>query len=98
MMSFAPNQLGYSEAQAVRFFEQVAARARLVPGVKSATLTRYMPMDGGPPPMTFVPEGFQFPAGQESATHGSSIVDEQGIRDDRGSNSQGTGVPGDRSG
>ena len=76
MMSFAPSQLGYSDAQAQRFFEQVAERARLVPGVKSATLTRYMPMDGGPPPVTFVPEGFQFPAGQESATHGSSIVDE----------------------
>ena len=59
-----------------RFFERVAERARLVPGVKSAALTRYMPMDGGPPPVTIVPEGFQFPAGQESATHGSSIVDE----------------------
>ena len=33
-------------------------------------------MDGGPPPVTFVPEGFQFPPGQDSATHGSSIVDE----------------------
>jgi putative ABC transport system permease protein len=77
MMSFAPSQMGYSDVQAVRFFEQVAARARLVPGVKSAALTRYMPMDGGPPPVTFVPEGFQFPAGQESATHSSSIVDEQ---------------------
>ena len=76
MMGFAPNQLGYNDVQAVRFFEQAAARARLVPGVKSAALTRYMPMDGGPPPVTFVPEGFPFPAGQESATHGSSIVDE----------------------
>ena len=39
MMSFEPSQLGYSEAQAQQFFEQVAERARLVPGVKSAALT-----------------------------------------------------------
>jgi predicted permease len=44
--------------------------------VKSAALTRYMPMDGLPPSVTIVPEGFQFPAGKESATHASSIVDE----------------------
>ena len=76
MMSLAPSQLGYSEAQAERFFERVAEQARLVPGVQSAALTRFMPMDGLPPSVTMIPEGFQFPAGQESATLASSIVDE----------------------
>ena len=77
MMGLAPRQLRYSEAQARQFFERLAEQARLVPGVQSAALTRFMPMDGLPPAVTIVPEGFQFPAGQESAAHASSIVDEQ---------------------
>jgi hypothetical protein len=76
MMSFAPSQAGYNQPQAQRFFEQVLDSARLVPGVKSAALTRYMPMDGGPPAITIIPEGFQFPAGKDNAAHASSIVDE----------------------
>ena len=35
----------------------------------AATLTRYMPMDGLPPSVTVVPEGFQFPDGKEAASH-----------------------------
>jgi predicted permease len=76
MMSVAPSQVHYSDAQAQRFFEQLAESARHVPGVRAASLTRYMPMDGLPPPVTIVPEGFQFPAGKESATVASSIIDE----------------------
>jgi predicted permease len=76
MMSVAPKQLRYSEEQSRQFFEKLADSARLTPGVKSATVTRYMPMDGVPPAVTIVPEGFQFPAGQDSAVHASSVVDE----------------------
>jgi len=76
MMSLAPSQLGYSESQSQRLFERVAAQAGLVPGVQSAALTRYMPMDGLPPSVTMIPEGFQFPAGKESATPASSVVNE----------------------
>lgn len=76
MMSLAPSQLRYSESQAERFFERVAEQARRVPGVQSAALTRFMPMDGLPPSVTMIPEGFQFPAGKESATVARSIVDE----------------------
>jgi predicted permease len=79
MMSVAPSQMHYSDAQAQRFFQQLAELARRVPGVRSASLTRYMPMDGLPPTVTIVPEGFQFPAGKESATVASSIVDEHYI-------------------
>jgi predicted permease len=77
MMSLAPSRLNYSEPQAERLFERMAAQARLVPGVQSAALTRFMPMDGLPPSVTMIPEGFQFPAGQESTTAAVSIVDEQ---------------------
>ena len=76
MMSLAPSQLGYSQSQAERFFERLAEQARLVAGVQSAALTRFMPMDGLPPSATMIPEGFQFPAGQESATPARSSVDE----------------------
>jgi predicted permease len=77
MMSVAPKQLRYSDEQAQQFFEKLAASARLLPGVKSATVTRYMPMDGVPPATAIVPEGFQFPPGQESVVLASSIVDER---------------------
>lgn len=76
MMSLAPRQTGYSQAQAEQFFERLAEQARRIPGVQSAALTRFMPMDGLPPAVTIVPEGFQFPVGTESATHASSMVDE----------------------
>jgi predicted permease len=76
MMSVAPSQMHYNDGQAQRFFEQLAEAARSVPGVRSASLTRYMPMDGLPPPVTIVPEGFQFPAGKDSASVASSIIDE----------------------
>jgi putative ABC transport system permease protein len=77
MMSFDPALLRYREAESRRFFEQLAERARSVPGVTSATLTRYMPLDGLPPSTTIVPEGFRFPAGKDSARHATSIIGEQ---------------------
>ena len=76
MMSLAPSQLRYSDAQATRFFERLAEQARLVAGVESAALTRFMPMDGVPPSVAMIPEGFQFPPGKETATVATSIVDE----------------------
>ena len=76
MMNLAPRQLRYTDVEAARFFERVAEQARLVPGVKSAALTRFMPMDGLPPSVAIVPEGVTFPPGQESARHARSIVDE----------------------
>ena len=75
MMSFNPSLVRYSDAQAQRFFEQVAERARLVSGVKSAALASSVPMDGARP-VTIVPEGFQFPAGRESTTLPGAMVDE----------------------
>src|SRR5207244_839274 len=65
-----------TETETRQFFERVAERARLVPGVRSAALTRYMPMDGFAPSIAIVPEGFQLPPGHDSASHGTSSVDE----------------------
>jgi putative ABC transport system permease protein len=75
LMSFNPSLVRYSDAQAQQFFEQIAERARLVPGVKSAALASSVPMDGARP-VTIAPEGFQFPEGKESTTVPGAIVDE----------------------
>jgi predicted permease len=77
MMSMDPTLVRYREPESRRFFEQLVERARLVSGVESATLTRYMPMDGLPPSTTIVPEGMRFPPGIDSVAHASSAVDEQ---------------------
>jgi predicted permease len=77
MMSFNPGLVRYTESQAQQFFEQLAERARAVPGVRSVALTSSVPMaTDGFSPVTMVPEGFQFPAGRESATLLGAMVDE----------------------
>lgn len=77
LMWFNPSLVQYNEVQAQQFFEQVVERARLVPGVRSATLASYVPLDGGAPRVTIVPEDFQFPVATENAAVPSSVVDEQ---------------------
>ena len=77
MMSFDPNLVRYTEAQSQRFFEQVAERARAVPGVKSVTMTTSIPMSNDSiGTVTIEPEGFQFPVGKDNVTILSSMVDE----------------------
>ena len=78
MMSFDPSLVHYTQPRAQQFFEQVADRARAVPGVKAATLSSSVPMSNDSiSTVTIVPEGFQFPAGKESTTILGSMVDEQ---------------------
>jgi predicted permease len=67
----------YSEAQSTQFFQEVADRARAMPGVVGVTMASSVPManDGvGVEPV--VPEGFQFPAGKQNAAVLASRVDE----------------------
>ena len=74
-MNFDVNLTRYSDAQGGRFYEELLERVRQVPGVRSATLSSFTLMDGGPR-FTIVPEGVQFPSGQETATVIGSVVDE----------------------
>ena len=74
LMSFDPRMIGYGEAQSRRFFAQVAERARALSGVTSATLTSYVPLDGRPPRVSIVPEGFTFPDGRDSALVPSAMA------------------------
>jgi predicted permease len=76
MMSFDPSLVRYTDAQSKRFFEQVAERARAVPGVKAVAMTTWVPMTNDIGSETIVPEGFQFPAGKDNATVLSAGIDE----------------------
>lgn len=76
MMTFDPTLVRYTDPQAQLFFERVAAAARLVPGVKSVSLTSSIPMDTSQTAAAIVPEGFQFPPGKENVTILASMVDE----------------------
>ncbi len=77
MMNFDTSLVRYSETQSQQFFEQVAERARAVPGVTRATLTTGVPMSNdGVRTVTIAPEGFQFPAGKENVTVLAAYVDE----------------------
>jgi predicted permease len=78
MMSFDPTLVRYSQPQAQRFFEQVAERARTLPGVLNATLTTSIPMSNDSVNAeTIAPEGYQFPPGQDGVTVLASTIDER---------------------
>jgi predicted permease len=74
-MSLDPTLIRYTPEQTEQFYKKLMQRVREVPGVKSATLSSSIPMNnwGGE---TVIPEGHQFPRGQESATVWASTVDE----------------------
>ena len=77
MMSFDTSLLHYTDAQSRQFFDQVAERARTVPGVQRATMATSVPMSNDSIGFeTVVPEGFQFPPGKDNATVVSSRIDE----------------------
>src|SRR5262245_37794128 len=76
MMSFDPGLVRYPETQSRQFFEQVAERARAVPGVTSVAMVSAIPMGNDVGSATIIPEGYQFPAGKEKATVVSGNVDE----------------------
>jgi predicted permease len=76
MMTFDPTLVRYSEAQTAQFFEQVAERARTVPGVKSVAMATSAPMNNDVDAATMAPEGYQFPVGKDSATILCADIDE----------------------
>jgi putative ABC transport system permease protein len=77
LMGFDTTLTRYSESQSERFFEQLAERARGVPGVSNVTLTTTIPMASDSLDfVTIAPEGFQFPEGKENATVLSTRIDE----------------------
>jgi putative ABC transport system permease protein len=77
MMSFDPTLLRYTDAQSEQFFQQVAERARTVPGVRNISMTTAIPMSNDSLGfVTIAPEGYQFPAGKDNVTVLSTMTDE----------------------
>ncbi len=74
-MSFDPTLIRYTPEQTAQFYKKLIQRVREVPGVKSATLSSAIPMNnwGGE---AVIPEGYQFPPGQQSANVWASTVDD----------------------
>lgn len=74
-MRLDPSLARYNEVETRQFFEQVAERARVVPGVESVGWTARLPMDGNVA-FAIVPEGFQLPDGQKNIPLSGAVVDE----------------------
>lgn len=78
-MSFNPGLIRYTPEHTSQFYTQLIQRVREVPGVKSATLSSAVPMNNWGNAVV-IPEGHQFPRGQESASVWASTVDESYFR------------------
>ncbi|HEY7673044.1 MAG TPA: ABC transporter permease, partial [Gammaproteobacteria bacterium] len=76
-MSFNTELARLGAADAERFFERLAERAREVPGVEAAALASYIPMSlsAGIGETRIAPEGYEFPVGIESESVLTSYVD-----------------------
>jgi macrolide transport system ATP-binding/permease protein len=76
LMTFDPSMIRYTPAQTDSFYQTLADSARAVPGVASVGLASTIPLSTSLTFETVVPEGYQFPRGQESINAWSSNVDE----------------------
>jgi putative ABC transport system permease protein len=75
-MSFNTALARLSAADAQRFYEQLAERARELPGVEGTSLASFIPMSGlSVGQMAIAPEGHEFPAGIQSESILTSYVD-----------------------
>lgn len=77
MMSFNPALVRYSDTQTQQFYKQLLKKARSAPGVKSAAWTLDIPFMPDQDGDAVAPEGYQFPAGQQTANVFSDTVGDQ---------------------
>jgi macrolide transport system ATP-binding/permease protein len=76
MLEFDPSMARYTETQAAEFYRQLTERVRALPGVRSAALSRAIPFRPNFFPVEVIPEGYVFPAGQDSVKLEANVVDE----------------------
>jgi macrolide transport system ATP-binding/permease protein len=76
LMEFDTRFVRYSDDQSRVFYRNVVDRASTLSGVRSVALGAEVPMSPNQSNQTVMPEGYQFPKGQESATVLGSIVDQ----------------------
>ena len=75
LTSFDTQLVHYSAEQTRRFYKDLLARAREVPGVRSAALASWAPMAGSDS-IAIVPENYQLPRGDLAPTTTCSYVSE----------------------
>jgi macrolide transport system ATP-binding/permease protein len=66
----------YTPEQTRTFYRRLVDRLRALPGVVSVTLTSSIPLDPPFSMKTAIPEGHQFPAGQDTISVFAAVVDE----------------------
>jgi len=76
LMEFDTRFVRYTDDQSKIFYRTLSDRAAALPGVRSVALGQAVPMTPGQMNQTVIPEGYQFPKGQETVTTLGSIVDE----------------------
>ena len=75
MMEFDTSLARYDSAQSDEFYRTLVRRAQGLPGVRSVTLTSSTPL-GFFGMRDVIPEGYQFPRGQETLQAMAAVVDE----------------------
>ena len=76
MTEFDTSFVRYTDTQSREFYKKLMDRAREIPGARSATLMYSVPLAPTASSENVLPEGYQFPAGQESTPIFSTVVDE----------------------
>jgi macrolide transport system ATP-binding/permease protein len=75
-MQFDTALVRYTPEQSRQFYRNLVDRTRALPGVKSVTLAGAVPLSPGQSSQVVIPEGYQFPKGQEWATEFGEAIDE----------------------
>ena len=76
IMQFDTALVRYTPEQSHQFYRNLVDRTRALPGVKSAALAEAIPLSPGQSGQIVIPEGYQFPKGQETASEFGEAVDE----------------------
>jgi predicted permease len=76
MMEFDTALVRYSDDQTRAFYRNLRDRARALPGVRSVTMTCYIPFSPNGFGKTVIPEGYEFPKGRDSVSIAAAVVDE----------------------
>jgi putative ABC transport system permease protein len=77
MISTDTSLVRYPPAQTHAFYRDLVDRARALPGVRSTTLTSSVPFKvGDEVTEAVIPEGYQFPQGQDHVSTSAAVVDE----------------------
>jgi len=76
LMEFDTRLVRYTDEQSRVFYRSVTDRAAALSGVRSVALGQAVPMTPTQSSQTVIPEGYQFPKGQDTVSSLSSIVDE----------------------